>query len=304
MESRRLILGVDGGGTKTRIAVSDGREMLRIVTGGPTNFQVVGLEKAIENLREVLQEATEGFEGIDFAFFGMAGADTEMDKEMVKRVIEGAWSGRYELSDDGLIALKAAFPKGPGVVVTCGTGSISYSTDGKKHHRIGGYSTFFGERLGSFYVASLVYSAAIRGKDGRGEKTVMLDMIEDLAKAPVENLTVYTHIKDEPPFDLVKGAIKVLIEACKMEDKVARGIVKEIASEVVRIVRAHERAMKMEFRKVALMGTCFRVMRDVLKDVLLEIDDREYFIPDRDPVAGAILMACERIGMECGGMVP
>ena len=55
-----LVLGIDGGGTKTHAVVADSEGTVRgFATSGPANWEVVGLRGAGESLREASRRALE-----------------------------------------------------------------------------------------------------------------------------------------------------------------------------------------------------------------------------------------------------
>ncbi len=292
------------GGTKTSACIADEKgNVTAIDVDGPGNFQTVGTIRALSSIKRAVMGALEkaglSKEDVTFAFFGVAGADTDYDRSVVKKILGEIDLEKYDYEDDGFIALRSAFLDGTGIVVTCGTGSISYAFDGKNYNRIGGYSFFFGERLGAYYVAGLVISAAMRAKDGRGRETVLLKMIEDKADAPIEDLTIYSHAQDlEPPFDLVPTLISMLKKAYQKGDAVAHDIVDKIINEIAIIVKAHE--SKLDFQgkpAVALEGSCFKALGDILPERLKErLPSHTLKVPEHDPVVGAVMLAMERAG--------
>ena len=86
-----FILGVDGGATKTLAVVGDdtGR-ILGAGLGGPTNYQIIGIEPAMSNLnsavRGALSYAGISMDKVDCAVFGLAGADFPVDFATSPRV--------------------------------------------------------------------------------------------------------------------------------------------------------------------------------------------------------------------------
>ncbi|MDK2893819.1 MAG: hypothetical protein PWQ21_621, partial [Thermotoga sp.] len=83
-----LFLGVDVGGTKTQAVLSDEQgNVLAVHRGKGANYQVVGKENAVRNLKDVIEgilnKAGKTREEIDFAFFGYAGADFDYEMKIV-----------------------------------------------------------------------------------------------------------------------------------------------------------------------------------------------------------------------------
>ncbi|HIP91901.1 MAG TPA: hypothetical protein EYH25_00370, partial [Thermotoga sp.] len=89
----RLFLGVDGGGTKTRVAVCDETgKILAKGEDGPSNPLVVSIDGMILSIKKALKNAGVDKEGFEVAVFGLAGAGFSKDDrkklaEEIKRVV-------------------------------------------------------------------------------------------------------------------------------------------------------------------------------------------------------------------------
>ena len=237
-----MILGIDVGGTKTEAVLADrSGNVLAFQRGKGANYQTIGEEEAYLRIKQILdgilKEAAIDVEEIDDCFMGVAGADFDYDYEIIDRIIKRLGLKKYGFDNDGLIALRSGTLKDPGILVTCGTGSINYAYNGKEIERKGGFSQFFGERLGARYVARLAASAATRAIDGRGDATLMKDMIEEKAGIDIPQLMncEYHDQRYQGP-DPIKLIITSLFEAARKNDFMAVKILVKIAEEVIRIV--------------------------------------------------------------------
>ncbi len=299
-------LGVDVGGTKTvAVICNEDGEILEWSKGGPGNFQIVGVINATANIKRTIENALNDAEishrDIDYTYYGVAGADTEYDMEVITTILEKLNYKPYNFENDGWIALRASFFDGIGIVITCGTGSVSFAFDGEEKNRIGGYTPFFGDRLGASNIAGMVMSSAIRAKDGRENETTLLEMIENKAKMPIENLTIFAYESEiEPPFDLVPVLIDFLKEAYLKRDEAAKNIIEEITKEIGKIIKAHLK--KLNFKKdlkISLTGSCFKALGEILLPLLRKkYPEYEFFIPEHVPVIGALLLAMESYGIK------
>ena len=89
----RCFLGVDGGATKTMTALGDetGR-ILGTGAAGPSNYQAVGIEQAMRNVRQsveaALMDASVTIGRVAYGLFALAGADYATDFEALAR---GLW---------------------------------------------------------------------------------------------------------------------------------------------------------------------------------------------------------------------
>lgn len=130
----RLLGGVDGGGTKTWALVGDdtGR-LLGFGAAGPSNYQVVGLELAMDSVVTALRRALEaagapqGMAALERAAFYLAGDDTEEDHDCLGQAL-----GRlvppgvpFQWDNDCWAALRGGTKTGWGAVVIGGSGTNS-----------------------------------------------------------------------------------------------------------------------------------------------------------------------------------
>ena len=131
MIERSIVLGVDGGGTKTDVMVADltGAVLASASTGG-TNHESVGVEQMIAVLAaaidEVLAIAESARDQVDAAVFGLAGVDWPSDVVLVGDALDGLrLGGRRLVVNDSRIALRAGCSQPWGIVSGVGTGSVT-----------------------------------------------------------------------------------------------------------------------------------------------------------------------------------
>lgn len=122
-------VGIDGGGTKTVCAVSDGTRVLARTRAGSCKSTSVGAEAAAENLRKVIREALSGArasaEDVGFCCAGVAGVSFPEVRSAAEQVLREFFGERSMIVGDDRIALEAAFPGTAGAIVISGTGSIA-----------------------------------------------------------------------------------------------------------------------------------------------------------------------------------
>ena len=125
-------LGVDAGGTRTRLVVTDGDgRVLARGEGGPGNLRRAGARGLAAALRAA--RAAAGLDRpCDAAFLGVAGAATAEEQETVRELAHAlglARADRVGADHDLRVAHAGAFAGGPGIVVIAGTGSSAYGRD-------------------------------------------------------------------------------------------------------------------------------------------------------------------------------
>lgn len=126
-----VVLGVDGGGTKTDVVVTDldGRPR-GTVRVGCTNHETVGLAAAMAELergvRDALANAAAGAGDVVVAAFGLAGLDWASDELAIGAALDGfGLGGERILVNDSMIALRAGSSRGWGIVSSVGTGAVT-----------------------------------------------------------------------------------------------------------------------------------------------------------------------------------
>ncbi|HEX2914323.1 MAG TPA: BadF/BadG/BcrA/BcrD ATPase family protein [Chloroflexia bacterium] len=180
----KLFAGVDGGGSKTMAVVVDehGRELGRYAAGA-SNYHGIGLEAALESVREAISKAVLAANVQDAApervLLGLAGIDRPADYARWREALAGheALAAQVDLCGDSHLILYA-LPKAQGLGVIAGTGSIALGQDARgKQVRSGGWGHFLGDEGSGFWLGHEALYAAVRASDGRGPKTSLLPLI-------------------------------------------------------------------------------------------------------------------------------
>lgn len=180
---RTLVLGIDGGGTRTTCAVAgaEGPELAR-GRGGPGNYLAAGREAALANIgaaiREALARAGASAGEVAAACFGLAGAARPEDRQALAGLAELVPGARWRLTDDAAIALAGATGGVPGCVIIAGTGSIAYGEDAAgRPARAGGWGWLVDDPGSGFDLGRRAVAAVLRAHDGRGPATALTGRI-------------------------------------------------------------------------------------------------------------------------------
>lgn len=182
----RFLGGVDGGGTKTLVALADesGREVVRR-TGPAGLVDPRHPERAAETVASVVREAMReaGISGpLEALCAGLAGVGNLAEREAVRQALLGSGvAGRVEVVTDGQAALEGALGGGAGILLISGTGSVAYgrAEDGRVE-RCGGWGMVVGDEGSGFAIGRRGLMAALRAADGRGEATRLLPLFLEL----------------------------------------------------------------------------------------------------------------------------
>ena len=154
----KYYLGVDGGGTRTTAAVSDenGNVLFKGI-GKSINFYSVGMEKARENLKAVIDDICENIGEIEFesVFIGCSALDNEAPKEIITALCDGVIkSEKIGMNSDVFVALASSGEDKCRIVAICGTGSIVTGIDESGNIKTkGGWGHIFGDEGSAYSIA-------------------------------------------------------------------------------------------------------------------------------------------------------
>ena len=179
----KYYLGVDGGGTRTTAAVSDEKgNVLFKAVGKSINFYSVGMEKARENLRSVINDIYKNTDEIEFegAFIGCSALDNEASEEMIISLCDGIIKGeKIGMNSDVYVALASSGEDECRIVAICGTGSIVTGIDENgKIKTKGGWGHIFGDEGSAYSIAVNALKASAMLYD-EGKITPLVKKAED-----------------------------------------------------------------------------------------------------------------------------
>jgi N-acetylglucosamine kinase-like BadF-type ATPase len=307
------VLAVDGGGSKTDVALvaADGR-LLAGVRGPTCSHEVVGMEHVVPALAVSLEAACERA-GVElapgFAAVGgycLAGDDLPIDERRLTHVLDGAgWTGRSIIRNDTFAVLRAGSERGLGVAVVCGAGiNAAGAGPGGRLARLPALGELSGDLGGGSWLATQGLGAAVRARDGRGERTALEQLVPArlgygrpsavLTALRSGRLDYGRLVQDVPP---------VVLEAASAGDAVAGAIVDTMADEVVTMVRALLRRLGMLRGEpdVVLGGGVFRsnderLIGRVRAGVERVAPGASVVVLHAPPVVGAALLGLDALG--------
>jgi len=182
--SAPVVVGVDGGGTKTDVVVADldGNE-LSVASGGGANHEAIGTTRmaaVIEAaLDEALTAADRGRSDVVASVFGLAGVDWDSDVGLVEGALDIlALPGERLIVNDSRIALRAGCSQPWGIVSSIGTGAVTAGVN-----RSGGWfrtmAVGWGEPSGSYTLVSESLNAIAAHHHHTGPATSLTDLYLD-----------------------------------------------------------------------------------------------------------------------------
>ena len=228
-----LVLGIDGGGTRTRASIVDGERVLAFAENGSIKRLRVGAITAEANLRELLKDvfAQAGLKGVNAASAGVASASMPGVKDWITDVFDDFGVEHSEVVGDEVIALDGAFKGGPGILQIAGTGSncIGRSPGGGRESA-GGWSSRLGDEGSGYWIGLHAVRRALNALD-REEPTRILDEVGRIwGTKSLEELVNFGDSTPGPDFAALAPAVSELAEE---GDMVALSVLKQAAADLV-----------------------------------------------------------------------
>jgi N-acetylglucosamine kinase-like BadF-type ATPase len=230
------VLGIDGGGTRTRASIVDGAKVLAFAENGSIKRLRVGEQVAEENLRAILKDAYSqaGVTSVRAASAGVASASMPGVREWITEVFQDFGVERCEVVGDEVIALDGAFKGGPGILQIAGTGSncIGRAPDGSREGA-GGWSSRLGDEGSGYWIGLHSIRRALKAYD-REEPTRVLETVGSIwGTSSLDELINVGDGTPSPDFAALAPAINQLAED---GDTVAISVLKQAAADLVESV--------------------------------------------------------------------
>lgn len=174
-----IVVGVDGGGTRTRVVAVDGTGVLvGHHEGGSINLDDVSRDAARHRLRDALTALRRdiGRDGpFDAGFLGMGGVLAARDRDSMRDLaVEAglATKERIGVHHDAFAALEGGLLGAPGIIVVAGTGSISFGrNDAGAEAKCGNWGPSIGDEGSGHWLGREALRATAHAYDGRRPET-------------------------------------------------------------------------------------------------------------------------------------
>lgn len=243
-----LFVGVDGGGTQTRVMVADltGHEVSMAESRGSAvrpGEAAASAEIVREAVQRALQngEATHGI--VRVLCVGVAGVGRERERDAFLQELEALeLAGEVVVVPDAEIALEDAFGAGAGIVLTAGTGSIAFGRGPTgAFARAGGWGPMIGDEGSGAWLGRRALGIVTASSDGREPETgLAAPLLDSVGAEDVAALVPWA--ARATPADLARLA-PVVLEVAATGDLRANSLVTLAIEELGLHVRALARQL-------------------------------------------------------------
>ena len=294
-------LGAAGGATKTTVIVTDAAGNIVSLAEGPgTSRETLESKEFWHDLVKIASQAARACRGkIRYACFGLAGVDTNEDRDAAKQWIkkcgmEKALGCPVAVVNDVEIVLPCINASN-GIAAIAGTGSSYYGVRNEKTAKAGGLSATLSDEGSAYDIAVNVLRAAVRSWDGRGEKTLLENMIFSRTGAN-DGPGLKDAIRKNPSKAGIAAFAKLAHEAEQKGDATAKRILDDAAKEHVTGITAIIRRLGFDAAfDVALTGRLFskNVLTARVREALDKTAPRAKIRVVKEPAIGASKLAMQ-----------
>jgi N-acetylglucosamine kinase-like BadF-type ATPase len=234
-----IFLGIDGGGSKTSCIVGDENSVLGTGTSAGSNPIRVGEAQARAALAAAIRQACTLAQvapsQIQRACVGLAGAAQPEVTELALRIVSEFIPGSIEVVGDMVIALEAAFGRGPGVIVIAGTGSIAYGRDSHgQTARAGGWGFAISDEGSGHWIGRAALATALRAcdEDPEGSRHLLESIGQCWKLETRDQLVLAANATPPPDFAALFPAVLSLADA---GDPAAREVLHRAGRELAKL---------------------------------------------------------------------
>lgn len=286
--AKTYYIGIDGGGTKTKFDIFDSNKnsiaSINMPTVHPaqTSFKdavsilTVAKEKLLVNIKDGDYELKVG------AGLGGYGINADYRKKLEDEF--GTVFDEFKLCSDAYAALLGALAGEDGILMIAGTGSIALAKIGDKTFRCGGFGYRYGDEGSAYSIGKALISRALKEADGRLDKSVISDIVEDYFDNISFNMIATSDFSRDKIAGLAAAASKYLDISESVRD-IFFAAANEISLHIKAIGKNFEGLKKI---KAGYIGGVFK--SDYIIKCIKEMNpDIELVAPIYPPEKGSIL---------------
>jgi N-acetylglucosamine kinase-like BadF-type ATPase len=305
-DSTLTLAGIDGGGTRTRLALVRGDGcLLGFAEAGCCSFVELGRERARQALDQLWQSAWQSANSpprpADALFIGtgsiLSAADAQTNCELALALCLGR-PGGVSADNDACNALAGALSGRPGLLLISGTGSVCYGrNDRGQTWRAGGWGPLLNDAGSAHALGLAAMIAATRAADGRGRPTALTSVVlETLALRDLKEIYRKLHHNGTSRAETAAMAPRIVALA-GAGDTVAAEILDQGADGLVEMVLTVASRFGLERPELALSGglitNAASYRQRFLDRLAASLPNFTLVHEGFAPVLGAVMLACQ-----------
>ena len=184
---KRVLIGIDGGGTKTEFVLfTETGEVLKRLKLPQSNPNDIGFDKCCALISEGIDVLLEYAPDVQAVFGGIAGCASGNNAERLTSFLKRRYKSlEVWIDTDGVNALSYIGDAQESMALICGTGSVMFVREKGKNHRIGGWGYLFDEAGSAYDIGKEAIRVALAEMDGMGPKSLISKLLMEQMKGDV-----------------------------------------------------------------------------------------------------------------------
>ncbi|WP_438348507.1 N-acetylglucosamine kinase [Paenibacillus sp. FA6] len=301
----RYVAGLDGGGTKTAVAVADENgSVVHTFTSGAINYNGQDEDSIRLSFQEIFATIARVCGGLDHCVQICIGAAGVSNPTVITRldvnVRECGYQGGLVITGDHETALYGAQEHLHGIILIAGTGSICYGRNEKGlSHRTGGLGHLIDDEGSGYSIGRDILTAMVQANDGRLPPTEMTRMVyKQLSMETVQQIVGFVYDQSTNKKDIAALA-PILTDACALGDQVALTIARKSACSLFELVVPVVEKLSLQEGTLAMAGSVL-LKATFVQTAFVKMLEQHYpgmqcIIARKDASSGAMLMALNRL---------
>jgi len=261
----QYFLGIDGGGTKSRLIIGDENlNKKALYLGESINIFSVGKDKCFSALKDLIETSLlkENINIKDVKRICVASAGLAREYEI--KEFNSFFNKNYPtletiLTTDVRALMVGSLQDKDGICLIAGTGSVAMGQDSNKNVvRAGGFGWRLGDEGSASFIAQEAIKRSIKSQENRDIETKMMQPLLKFFKLKDRDEAIKYFHSSSLDKATVSSAASVVTEWARKGDPLALDILKISADELFKLVLSvHNRLPKIAKREIVTAGGVF-----------------------------------------------
>ncbi len=300
--SKKTLIGIDGGGTKTEFVMftEDGMLLEKLVLG-PCNPNAIGIEASIEVLTKGISTLLSINPNVYGIYIGSAGFLLGNNCTQIRNALKKQYPHiKIKCDTDILNVVASSTDSNRCIAAICGTGSAVIVKECEKLTRLGGWGFMLSKSGSGYDIGRDALCAASAEMDGMGEHTLITELVKSKTGNSVSDIIDRVYKNDQ---SYVASFASVVFYAYSQGDKIAEKILNENAESLAEII--NHAAKKYDCgNKLVMAGGIVSKNSEFVEIMRKFLDPRlEIIVPEYPPVLGACVLCAKNCGTKIEGLI-
>lgn len=287
-EEEELLLGIDGGGTKTAFAVAtmDGR-IVKYFTEAASNPNDIGVEKSLAIISKGIMEALDAHHSISNVFCGIAGVATGGQEAHLARELKKKYPNKNIVVKSDYENIFAMDERSD-IAIISGTGSVVCVRKGDGYAHIGGWGYLFDKAGSAYDIGREAVFAALEEEELCKPHSLISDLLKKQMGVSAARGAVGSLYKGGKPY--IASLANIVFEAYEKGDARAYEIIDANAARLGELLNAAVKLHHVRPRAIA-GGGIFEHYGEIMLKHLSKYTDVEMIFPQCPPIYGACVQS-------------